>query len=133
MIIHYFFYQKYSRYSDIFRVFGGYRYTWLAPRVEIFQICVSRDYKNAIPGTIVFLDFFVKHFSNYLSLPFKNLFVDDFLKKSYIELKQLYGYKLVRAAKWSERNRCIKQYRRNHKKQHKIFMLKKKWILAWCI
>ena len=99
MIIHYFFYQKYSRHSDIFRVFGGYRYTWLAPRVEIFQICVSRDYKNAIPGTIVFLDFFVKHFSNYFSLPFKNLFVDDFLKKSYIEIKQLYGYKLVRAAK----------------------------------
>ena len=42
-------------------------------------------------------------------------------KRSYIQTINLYGYKIVRAAKQSELKRCSKQYRRNHMKQYKLF------------
>ena len=46
----------------------------------------------------MFLDFFVKHFPNYLSFSYDKLFfADDFLKIHIF--KYLYGYELVRAAK----------------------------------
>ena len=48
--------------------------------------------------------FFVKHFVDYLSLHYETLFfLDDFKKNSYIhmviQIKNLYGYKLVKTAK----------------------------------
>ena len=51
------------------------------PSLEIFKICTSRHSKNALPDCL-FLDFFVKHFPNYLSFHYEKLFfVHDFLKK----------------------------------------------------
>ena len=45
----------------------------------------------------------LKHFLNYVSLHYEILFLmDDFVKKSYIPMKNLCGYKLVRATKLSE-------------------------------
>ena len=73
--------------------------------------------------------FFVKHFPN----QGKTLFRGWFLKNSYIQIKNWYVYKLVRTAKQSELERSSKYYSRNHKNQCKLFMLKKKWILAWSI
>ena len=69
---------------------------WFAPSREIFKICSSIYTETALPAWIIlFLDFFVKHFLNYLSLHCKKLyFVNDF-KNSCIQIKILYGYKLM--------------------------------------
>ena len=70
------------------------------------------------------LRFLCKTFPNYLSLNYEILFlVDDFLKKSYIQIKKLYGYKFVRATKLFELKRRWKQHRRNHMKQCKLYHL----------
>ena len=54
-------------------------------------------------------------------------------KKLYIQIKNVYGYKLLRAVKRFELKRCSKQYRRNHRKQCKLFTSKKKRILTGSI
>ena len=65
-----------------------------------FQNCASKCSKNALPGPCLFLDFFVKHFQNYLSLHYKTTLPRGwFLKNSYIHELSLYGYKLVRVVK----------------------------------
>ena len=48
--------------------------------------------------------------------------MDDFFKKSYIQIKDLYGYKLVGAVKQSEQN----EYRMNHK-QCKVYISFNEW------
>ena len=55
-----------------------------------------RNCQNLYPLALSFLRFFYKTFSKVL------------LKNSYIQIKHLYGYKLVRAAKRSELKRCHK-------------------------
>ena len=59
-------------------------------------------------------------FSN-LCLHNKTLFCGWFLKNSYIQTKNWYGYKLVRAVKQSKLKTCSKYHRRNHMKQCKLF------------
>ena len=77
---------------------------------------------------------FCKTFSKILRLTLQKLFfVDDFLKIHIFKQKICYAYKLVRAAKLSEFNRCSKYYKTNHKNQWKLFTLKKKQIFAWFI
>ena len=52
----------------------------LAPSRETFNILHSNTLK-CLPWLFMFLDFFVKHFPNYLSCSYKKLFfADDFLK-----------------------------------------------------
>ena len=60
-------------------------------------------------------------FSNYLCVHDKTLFRGLFLKYSYIQTKNWYGYKLVRAVKQSKLKKCSKYYTRNHMKQCKLF------------
>ena len=51
----------------------------------------------------MFLDFFVKHLPSYLSLHYETLvFAVNFFKKIIYQIKNLYVYKLVEAAKQSE-------------------------------
>ena len=80
------------RIQRIFRQTGTYieptnAAPWFSQRGEIFKICASRYSKNAFPGRL-FLDFFVKHFPNYLSISFhyKKLFRGWFLKNSYFQI-----------------------------------------------
>ena len=55
------------------------------------------------------LRFLCKTFPKSLKLSLrKTLFRGWFSKISYIQIKKLYGYKLVRAAKWYELKRCSK-------------------------
>ena len=77
------------------------------------------------------LRFLFKTFSKLLRLTlWKTLFRWWFLKNSYLQIKNLYGYKLVRAAKQSELKRCNKYYRRNHMKRCKLFTQKKNQRIA---
>ena len=59
--------------------------------------------KNALLGCL-FLDFFVKHSPNHLSFHYEKLFlVNNIFKNLYIQIKNLYGYKLVSAEKQSKK------------------------------
>ena len=87
-----------------------------------FSKFVPPDALNVHYLVLSVLRFFVKAFPNYLSLHWKTVFFrDDLLKDSYIQMKNCYGYKLVRAVKISELKKSSKQYRRNHSKQCKLF------------
>ena len=80
------------------------------------------------------LRFLCKTFSKLLKLSLqKTLFRGWFFKKWYIQIKNLYRYKLISVAKRSEPKRCSKEYRQSHTKQCKLFTWKKNWILAWSI
>ena len=73
---------------------------WLAPRGKIFKVCSSRYSRNALPGSVCSV--LCKTLSKLLKLlsP-KTPFCGWFLKKSYIQIKELYSFKLLGAAKWS--------------------------------
>ena len=95
-------------FSDISKVFFGRPVphgtmegaTMVGTEQRNFQgLCLQILYKCTL-WLWLFLNFFVKHFVNYLVLLTKNFSVDNFLKKSYIQIKNLYGYKIVRA--WSD-------------------------------
>ena len=80
--------------------------TMVGAEWQIFKICLQMLWK-CTSSLCRFLDFFVKHFPNHVSLHTKNSFRRWFFKKSFIQIN-LYGYKLVRAAKWSKLKRCSK-------------------------
>ena len=73
---------------------------WLAPRGKIFKVCSSRYSRNALPGSVCSV--LCKTLSKLLKLlsP-KTPFCGWFLKKSYIQIKELYSFKLLGTAKWS--------------------------------
>ena len=80
---------------------------------ENFQnLYIHQVLLKCTPGPCLLLDFFV-HFPNYLSLHYKTLLlVDDFFK-IYVcigsQIKIMYGYKLVRAARQSEKMQQVVQ------------------------
>ena len=78
------------------------------------------------------LRFLCKTFSKLLEFTLQNtLLLVNFVKNSYVQIKNLHGSKLVRAPKRSELKRGSKWYRRNHTKQSKLFTKKEKQIFAW--
>ena len=78
---------------------------WLASSGEIFKICAARYLKMHFLALSV-LRLSCKTFPNYLSLHYKTLFFMDYLKKNSYSNKNLFGYKLLRAAKRSQLKRC---------------------------
>ena len=72
-----------------------------------FKICTCKCSKNALAGRL-FLDFFVKYSENCLTLHYETLLRGQSFKKFYNQMKNLYGCKLVRAAKRSELERRSK-------------------------
>ena len=74
---------------------------WLAPRGKIFKVCSSRYSRNALPGSACSV--LCKTLSKLLKLLLpKTPFCGWLFKKSYIQIKKLYSFKLLGAAKWSE-------------------------------
>ena len=97
--------RKAVKYSD----FGGGRPVHTSNSRKKIKIYASRYTKNVLPGCL-FLDFFCKTFSKLLKLTLrKTLYSKWFLKNSFIYSNlNLYGYKLVKAVKRSELQRCSK-------------------------
>ena len=69
-----------------------------------FKLWVSRYSKKCTSRLCLFLDFFVKNSPNHLSFHYEKLFlVNNIFKNLYIQIKNLYGYKLVSAEKQSKK------------------------------
>ena len=103
-------------YSDVFRVFLGRPVQTLNPQwrchgwsqANKFLKFVLPDTLEMHSQTLPFLDFFVKHFLNYQSLHYEKHFRKWFFNNSDNQIRNLYSYKIMRAAKWSELKRCSK-------------------------
>ena len=87
------------------------------------QILTPDMHSLALSVLIFFCKTFFKLFKTSL---WKTIF-HGFFKNSYTQIKNLYGFKLVRAAKQYGLKRCSRQHRRNKKSEIK------KWILALSI
>ena len=100
--------------SDISRVFlGRLLYTWNPRRCHHswhragkFSKFVFQKMNSLDLSVLIFL---WKTFSRLLIFTLRNtLLCRQYSKNSYVQIKNLYGYKLVRAAKQSELKRCSK-------------------------